>query len=125
LDGSEHRRYVRTSQISNFIFNLAINAGLAMWLLRSSEMLEVWGDAAYGPDLLITGFLLSALVAAIVIEIHKRKAASGAMESAPLTSSALRYAATRNRWAVCFGVGCWVRWQAWSCWRAWRRWRRR
>ena len=75
----EFRSEVRKGVISNFIFNVAINGGLTLWLLGGNETLPMWGDPAFGPDLLITGFLLSAIVAAIGMEVHRRKAKRGDM----------------------------------------------
>jgi hypothetical protein len=101
----EYRGYVRRSAASNFVFNFFINAGLAWWLLRESSELTAWGSDAYGPDLLITGFLLSTLVAAIVMEIHKRKAANGGMGAVPLNSKLLQSAAAQNRFFTCLAIG--------------------
>lgn len=105
MSEAEYRRYVRRSSASNFVFNFFINAALAWWLLRGNPELEVWGSAAYGPDLLVTGFLLSALVAAIVMEIHRRKAIAGAMNAVSLDSRLLRATAMKNRWVTCFQAG--------------------
>ena len=105
MANEEFRKYVRRSAFTNFVFNLALNAGLAWWLLSSHELLTPWGDASYGTDLLLTGFLLSALVAAIVMEIHRRKALRGDMDSAPLVSRSLKALSRQNRWVASVLIG--------------------
>lgn len=102
----ELKSEVRKGVISNFIFNVAINGGLTLWLLGGNETLPMWGDPAFGPDLLVTGFLLSAIVAAIGMEVHRRKAKRGDMAPVPLEGSRLRSLIGRNRWWTCtvFGV---------------------
>ena len=101
----EFRSEVRKGVISNFIFNVAINGGLTLWLLGGNETLPMWGDPAFGPDLLITGFLLSAIVAAIGMEVHRRKAKRGDMAPVPLEDSRLRSLIGRNRWWTCTVFG--------------------
>jgi hypothetical protein len=105
MESSEFRAHLRRSALSNFAFNFVINAGLAWWLLSNHERLTTWGEAAYGPDLLVTGFLLSALVMAIVMEIHRRQALRGGMASVALASHTLQALSRRSRWSICLVVG--------------------
>lgn len=62
------------------LVNLVINGGLAYWLLHKHPELLAWGENGYGPDLLITGFLLAAIISAIFIAMHRRKRAKGDLE---------------------------------------------
>jgi hypothetical protein len=101
MESSEFRAHLRRSALSNFAFNFVINAGLAWWLLSNHERLTTWGEAAYGPDLLVTGFLLSALV----MEIHRRQALRGGMASVELASQTLQALSRRSRWSICLVVG--------------------
>ncbi len=91
LDG-----HVRGARIGNFVANAIINGALAWWLLGHHEQLHAWSDPAYGPDLILTGFLLSAIVAAIVIQTHRRKARRGDLTAAPLGSPILEDATRRS-----------------------------
>jgi hypothetical protein len=92
----EFRTYIRHSATVNFVLNLLINAALGWWLLREHQALTPFGAAAYGPDLLITGFLLSLIVATIVIETHRRKAARGDMKPVALAAGGWLDAASRR-----------------------------
>ncbi|MDP6977991.1 MAG: hypothetical protein QF570_05230 [Myxococcota bacterium] len=102
LDFTAH---VRKSAISNFVTNLVINGALAWWLLSGNASLSAWGEAAYGPDLLITGFLLCAIVAAIVMELSRRQATRGELAVAAEQWPALASASARNRWGLCALAG--------------------
>ncbi|MCA9512321.1 MAG: hypothetical protein KC560_16545, partial [Myxococcales bacterium] len=67
--------HVRKGARVNFAANLVINGAIAYALLRGHETLATFGDPSYGVDLLITGFLLASIVAAIVVATHRRAAA--------------------------------------------------
>lgn len=103
----EYRGYIRHSAIVNFAINLVINAALVWWLLSEHASLTAFGGAAaYGPDLLITGFLLSMIVSAIVIASNRKKAAKGEMKPVALRSGGFLDAASkRSRWLTCTGFG--------------------
>ena len=106
MSDAELKTEVRKGIIANFVFNVAINGGLTLWLMGGNETLAMWSDPAFGPDLLITGFLLSAIVAAIGLEVHRRKARRGDMAPVPLEGSRLQFLTGRNRWSTCtiFGL---------------------
>ena len=103
----EYRGYIRHSVIVNFSINLVINAALGWWLLSEHVSLTAFGGAAaYGPDLLITGLLLSMIVSAIVIASNRKKAANGQMKPVALSAGGfLDAAAKRSRWLTCGGFG--------------------
>ena len=88
---------VRNGIFTNFIFNVAINGGLTLWLMGAHATLAMWGEVSFGPDLLATGFILSAAVAAIGMEVHRRKASRGDMAAAVLTEK-MQNLAGKNRW---------------------------
>lgn len=96
---------VRKGVITNFVFNVAINGGLTLWLMGAHESLTLFGEAAFGPDLIITGFLLAAIVAAIGMEVHRRKARRGDMAPVVLTGGLLGALARKNRWLGCTAFG--------------------
>ena len=97
--------HVRKGVVTNFVANLVINAAIAWFLLRGHAELTTWGAASYGPDLLITGFLLSVIVAAIVLETHRRQAARGELVPPAGVSDWLGRAAGTSRVAVALGFG--------------------
>jgi len=105
MSGFDFKAHLRSSMISNFVFNLLINGALAWWLLEGSGTLTAWGAPSYGPDLMITGFLLAAIVAGIVIEINRRKARRGEIPALRATSPILRAASARSRWLTCISIG--------------------
>jgi quinol-cytochrome oxidoreductase complex cytochrome b subunit len=106
----ELRSHIRSSAVTNFVANLIINGLLAWWTLRGQTSLTAWGDGAdgaYGPDLLITGFLLAAIVSAIMMALHRRKLARG--ELAPVALDPLGWVRLFPRgslWLACgvFGL---------------------
>lgn len=73
--------HVRKGAVTNFAANLLINGALAYVLLREHRALTSFGEASYGFDLLITGFLLAAIVAAIVVVTHRRQASRGELDA--------------------------------------------
>ncbi len=105
MTDSESRAYLRKSVISNFWVNLLINGALSGWIFSGSLPVSAWGESPYGPDLIITGFMLSAILSAIVIEIHRRKAASGELRAAALEAEWLQTAAGWSRWKISGAIG--------------------
>lgn len=69
--------HIRKESLVNLAINLLINGGLAYWLLHEHPELLAWGEHGYGPDLLITGFLLAAIISVIFIAMHRRKRVKG------------------------------------------------
>jgi hypothetical protein len=47
------------------LINLVINAAIAWGLMHQHAQLSLWGEAAVGPDILITGFLLPFIICLI------------------------------------------------------------
>lgn len=105
MSGSDFEDHLRRSVLSNFVFNLIINGGLAWWLLGKASLLTPWQDPAYGPDLVITGFLLCAIVAAIVMEINRRGALRGEAAPVPARWASRATASDTNRWGICLAAG--------------------
>jgi hypothetical protein len=106
MSEAEFRGHVKKGAKTNFIFNVLIN-GVVGWLLFSgSESLTAFGDESYGPDLLITGFLLSAIVSAIGIWVHRGKAAKGELGAPPASEVGwIAPAANWNPWATAGFLG--------------------
>ena len=101
----EFGQSIRKSAISNFVINVVINAAIAWLLMKQHAALSAWGDPAYGPDLLITGFLLAAIVSAIGLEVHRRKARAGEMEPRADDSPFVRKAGRRSTLVLCLAFG--------------------
>lgn len=81
------RNHIRVQTRNNVAINLALNGFIAWWLLKDKPALDAWGESAYGPDLLFTGFLLAGIVAAFMIGIHRGQARKGVL--APVDAAAL------------------------------------
>ncbi|MFP6655268.1 MAG: hypothetical protein VCB25_06550 [Myxococcota bacterium] len=106
MSEDEFRALIKKGAITNFVTNMAINGGIAWQMLAGAERLTPFGAESYGPDLLITGFLLSAIVCAIVIAIHRRKVAKGEMAAPAIAEPGwLLAAATWSRWKTCGVAG--------------------
>lgn len=104
---SEHiQQHIRKETRINIIINVALNGGLAWWLLHDKGPLAPWGEHGYGPDLLITGFLLSGIVAAIMIALHRRKLSKGYLPALVLADNHWLNQMPRNLWlsALAFGL---------------------
>ncbi len=101
---NELRSEIRRAAVGNFVANLVINGAIAWWLLGGHAVLSLWDAPAYGPDLLATGFLLSAAVAAIVMAINRRKARRGNAQA--LASVAwTRLVDGRSAWTTSLSFG--------------------
>lgn len=99
--------HIRTQARHNFVINLVLNGAIAWFLLRDKPALTAWGEHGYGADLMITGFLLAALVAVFTMKIHRAKLAKGEHEPVPAAAlGTLSRVATRNDWSnsLLFGL---------------------
>ena len=77
---SSLKQHIRKDTITNFVINLVLNAGIAYALFRQTEQIGPWGEKGYVMDLLITGFLLSAILGGIFIAMSRRKRDKGEFE---------------------------------------------
>ena len=99
--------HIRTQSRHNFVINLVLNGAIAWFLLKDKPALTAWGEHGYGADLMITGFLLAALVAVFAMKGHRSKLAKGQHEAVPPAAlGALACVATRNDWSnsLLFGL---------------------
>ncbi len=99
--------HIRTQSRHNFVINLVLNGAIAWFLLKDKPALTAWGEHGYGADLMITGFLLAALVAVFAMKGHRSKLAKGQHEAVPAAAlGALARVATRNDWSnsLLFGL---------------------
>lgn len=104
---SEHiQKHIRKETWINIIINVLLNGGLAWWLLHDKGLLSPWGEHGYGPDLVITGFLLSGIIAAIMIALHRRKLNRGDLPALVLADNHWLNRMPRNLWlsALAFGL---------------------
>lgn len=107
MSEEEFRGHAKKSASINFVANVVINGAIGWFLFSGNESLTAFGDASYGLDLLLTGFLLSAIVSAIGIGVHRGKAAKGEMGKPPASEVGwIAPAADWNPWATagCLGV---------------------
>jgi hypothetical protein len=65
--------HIRSETKKNIVINLVLNAAIAYATLHSLAEISTWGEKGYGPDLIITGFLLSTILGGIFIGIFRRK----------------------------------------------------
>ena len=101
------KSHIRTQSRLNFVINLVLNGAIAWFLLKDKPALTAWGEHGYGADLMITGFLLAALIAVFTMKAHRAKLARGEHESVPPAAlGALACVATRSDWSnsLLFGL---------------------
>lgn len=98
--------HIRHESRKNFIINFFLNAGIAYGTLHSLSEVSAWGEHGYGKDLLLTGFLLSAILTGIFIAIYRRKRDSDEFNTAGREGQALAWLLPFNPWlaALVFGV---------------------
>jgi hypothetical protein len=99
--------HIRAQARNNFAINFVLNALIAWFLLKDKPALAAWGEHGYGPDMMITGFLLATLVAVFSIKIHRAKLAKGEHEALPSTElGALARVARLGDWSnsMLFGL---------------------
>lgn len=65
--------HIRSETKKNIVINLVLNAAIAYGTLHSLTEISTWGEHGYGKDLIITGFILSAILGAIFIGLFRRK----------------------------------------------------
>ena len=100
------KSHIRVQSRINFAINLVLNGLIAWWLLKDKPALTPWGEHGYGTDLMITGFLLAALVAVFAIKGHRARLAKGHHDPLPPAAlGALARVATCGDWsnALLFG----------------------
>jgi hypothetical protein len=100
------QKHIRKETGINIVINVLLNGALAWWLLHDKGPLPVWGEHGFGPDLLITGFLLSGIIAAIMIAMHRRKLNKGDLPALVLADNHWLNRMPRNLWlsALAFGL---------------------
>ncbi|MFZ1834119.1 MAG: hypothetical protein WAU27_14985 [Pseudomonadales bacterium] len=99
--------HIRAQTRNNFLINLVLNGLIAWFLLKDKPALSAGGEHGYGPDLVITGFLLAALVAVFTMKIHRGQLAKGQHEAVPEQAlGAIARVASRSDWlnSLLFGV---------------------
>ena len=99
------QRYIRGESIKNLFINIVINAAIAWWLLKDVAAISAWGEKGYGPDLIITAFLLSAIISGIFIALHRRKRNSGIFAGLPAQTSGLAARLPFNPWLAALALG--------------------
>jgi len=98
--------HIRAQARNNFVINLVLNGLIAWFLLRNKGAMTPWGESGYGADLVITGFLLAALVALFAMKIHRAQLAKGMHQAlAPGQMGALARLGGSSDWgnSVLFG----------------------
>ena len=69
--------YVRQETKKNIVLNVILNAGIAYATFHSVAKINPWGEQSYGNDLMLTGFVLCAILGSLFIVITRRKQRAG------------------------------------------------
>lgn len=65
--------HISSETKKNIVINLVLNAAIAYATLHSLTQISTWGEHGYGKDLMITGFILSAILGGIFIALFRHK----------------------------------------------------
>lgn len=65
--------HISSETRKNVVINVILNVSIAYAMLHSLAQVGAWGEHGYVKDLILTGFLLSALLGGIFIAMHRRK----------------------------------------------------
>lgn len=74
-------RHIKKESISNFVINMLCNGVIAWFIFKPQATLALWGEHGFGIDLLVTALLLSLILSAIVIMIHRHKLAKNKIDA--------------------------------------------
>lgn len=70
-------RHILTETRKSYLTNVGINAGIGYLAFYGVTEVHAWGEGGYGKDVLLTAFLLPAIVSCITIVTHRRKRGDG------------------------------------------------
>lgn len=90
---------------NNIVINLVLNAVIAYALLRGHAYLPVWGENSYGQDLIIGGFLLSTILAAIFIGLFRHRRNKGTLIPEGHEGKSLAWLVPYNPWLAAPWLG--------------------
>ncbi|MFK7731767.1 MAG: hypothetical protein AB8B48_09150 [Pseudomonadales bacterium] len=96
---------IKAETRKNIVINLVLNGLIAYFLMRQYSSLSAWGENGYGPDLLITGFILSAILGAIFIGVFRRKRERGELTPGGETGQSLAWLLPYNPWLAALLMG--------------------
>ncbi|MFK8020021.1 MAG: hypothetical protein AB8B86_09660 [Pseudomonadales bacterium] len=90
---------------NNIVINLVLNAAIAYALMHSLTEISAWGEKGYGPDLLLTGFLLSTILGGIFIVMTRRKRDDGQLVPAGKDGQILTWLFPYRSWLAAPWMG--------------------
>ncbi len=109
MSNSTHQHAIKNEISSetrkNIVINLVLNGLIAYFLMRQNTLLTAWGEHSYGPDLLITGFILSALLGAIFIGLFRRKRDKAELLPVGHEGLSLAWLLPYNQWLAALVMG--------------------
>ncbi|MFV0279100.1 MAG: hypothetical protein ACK5HY_18245 [Parahaliea sp.] len=100
------KAHIKKEAIANFVINLAINAWLAWLIFSSASHLNAFGENAYVPDLAIMGVILSMIVAAIVMPLHRYRLRKSKLATCDGPQGVYARLAGKSTWTVVLVFGC-------------------
>lgn len=104
-------RHIKKESVSNFIINMFCNGLIAWFIFKPQPALALWGQNGFGVDLLLTALLLSLILSAIVIMIHRHKLAKNGIEALLWNANVASHRMLKlvpSHWlpaSLCFAVG--------------------
>ncbi len=99
------RDHIRSETQKNFFINVVLNAAIAYATLGSHIEISTWGEHGYGKDLIVTGFLLSAILSGIFIGMFRRKRKRGDIVPTGNEGQALAWLLPYNPWISAPWIG--------------------
>ncbi len=97
--------HIRIETKKNFVINVLLNATIAYTTLGGLSEISTWGEHSYGRDLILTAFLLSAILSGIFIGMYRRKRRRGDVTATGTEGQALAWLLPYNPWFTAPWIG--------------------
>lgn len=97
--------HIRKETRNNVLINMLLNAAIAYATLSGVSALSAWGEHSYGKDLIITGFILGAILSGIFIAVTRSKCSNGDMTPEGDDRNAMAWLIPYKVWGACLWIG--------------------
>ncbi len=97
--------HIRSETKKNFVINVLLNATIAYATLGGLSEISTWGEHSYGRDLILTAFLLSAILSGVFIGMYRRKRRMGDVTATGTEGQALAWLLPYNPWFTAPWIG--------------------
>lgn len=99
------REYIQHEAKKSFFINVILNAIIPYAMLYSLTEVTAWGDKGYGKDLILTAFILCAILAGVFIAITRKKHKQEEIIAQGNEGTALAWLIPYNPWLAALWIG--------------------